>query len=1210
MMYKIANKKKISFRMPANQHTPALEQWDRIGEVVFSRGTYQVEVLAKGKKSSWTFLQFDETGKLRDYLCSCDEEHCSHLAIAYKAVSYPRLIHLEFSDSLWNTLGKLWADAYGYDADVLKKVGDGHYTIDSQRFSLQIFTPQKCREWIDERLKESESNSLKFSNLPQEEIDHWRQGRASQALYYELSFWADIAKYMAVQQHFQKPYRVEFLYAEDHSIKGLKVTFNDLSWQCELSTEQLAEVIAKLNMVESPLPVYDYGEDAIEDIYYHKDEGTFTIKELSQPHPSKDEEIFFEVGCWLFIPGKGFFSKEHHPLWGRNKVENDEVEAVLEEYWHLVSRKIVNTVVHHERVDLHYELNFDEHWTLHIAPYLFNPGDLQCRGTRLFGQWAYLEDLGFYRLKRGEFPPQMMSIAPKDINDFVTVHQSWLNTQRGYRIRYVNLGENLAYKIEEGALYFYSYVDLGDIGDEGVDFGEWVYLEGKGFYSKGRSIAGVNIRPGLKVSKEKVAEFIDKNYGECLNIPGFFLAECPVLKSGLKVEYEDPDRIKVAPDYKFSIPGKVRFYGDYVYLEGEGFYHLPQHLRLPEEFQESQVIAGEEVFSFLKYKLPSLESFVTYLDYRLRKPHEWALKVVEADFDSQQAVWQLNLEYSSEYGKVGVDDLLRAQHKGRQYLVSEAGLVNLKDQRWQWMKRLLKGYSGEGSLLLTSAEFLKLYAFEEPSAGDRLGWFEALGAFLTLKNYSLKGFKSSLRDYQTKGLEWLWALYQYRLGGLLCDDMGLGKTHQAMSLMAAINNSSRKRQKFLVVCPTSVIWHWHDKLTHFYPSLKVIVYHGTGRDLEAFDNDGHVLITSYGIYRRDQELLDKYPWKLAILDEIQVAKNPYSRIHHALASLPATMRLGLTGTPIENNLQELKALFDLVLPGYMPSEKVYKELFVVPIEKQGDREQAALLRRIVRPLLMRRTKEAVLTDLPSKTESIEFCELAPEQDRLYHKLLLQSRDKLLHDLSDSSKDVPYLHIFALLSNLKQICNHPAVYLNDPQNYQRYPSGKWELFKELLQQARDSRQKVVIFSQYLAMLDIIEKYLCDHGVGYAAVRGATTDRQRQLSKFHGNPNCEVFVGSLQAVGLGVDLTAASVVIHYDRWWSAAREEQATDRVHRLGQQQGVQVFKLITKGTFEERIHQLIINKKQLMEKIVDAHDQNDLKRFSRRDLARLLEVVE
>jgi SNF2 family DNA or RNA helicase len=320
------------------------------------------------------------------------------------------------------------------------------------------------------------------------------------------------------------------------------------------------------------------------------------------------------------------------------------------------------------------------------------------------------------------------------------------------------------------------------------------------------------------------------------------------------------------------------------------------------------------------------------------------------------------------------------------------------------------------------------------------------------------------------------------------------------------------------------------------------------------------------------------------------------------------IKIGLTGTPIENRLRELKTLFDLTLPGYMPPESDYLRFIVYPIERENNMERKGLLSRLIRPFVLRRMKKDVLKDLPEKTEELARCDFFEQQEKLYREVLIQQKDAIMQELSDSSKIVPYLHVFALLSKLKQICDHPALYYKKIEDYQHYHSGKWELFKELLSEARESGQKVVVYSQYLGMLDIIEMYLKEMGIGYASLRGSTRDRREQSRLFAEDPNCEVFVASLKAAGLGIDLTSASVVIHYDRWWNAAREDQATDRVHRFGQNRGVQVFKLMTKNSFEERIDQIIERKRVLMDESVGVDDQNVFKTLTREEIYDLLRI--
>ena len=262
---------------------------------------------------------------------------------------------------------------------------------------------------------------------------------------------------------------------------------------------------------------------------------------------------------------------------------------------------------------------------------------------------------------------------------------------------------------------------------------------------------------------------------------------------------------------------------------------------------------------------------------------------------------------------------------------------------------------------------------------------------------------------------------------------------------------------------------------------------------------------------------------------------------------------------------------------------------------------------MIKPFILRRKKSEVLRDLPEKIEEISYCDLSEEQKGLYTEVTEQMKQTVYQDLKNESKPVPYMHVFAALTKLKQICDHPALVNGDVKKYQLQESGKWDLFVELLHEARESGQKVVVFSQYLEMLGIMESYLKKNGVGYASIKGSTRDRNEQLRKFREDPACEVFVASLLAAGVGIDLTVASIVIHYDRWWNPAKENQATDRVHRIGQSRGVQVFKLVTKNTIEEHIHEIIERKKGLLEQIVGSDDQ--INYLSREELMQVFEKM-
>jgi SNF2 family DNA or RNA helicase len=365
-----------------------------------------------------------------------------------------------------------------------------------------------------------------------------------------------------------------------------------------------------------------------------------------------------------------------------------------------------------------------------------------------------------------------------------------------------------------------------------------------------------------------------------------------------------------------------------------------------------------------------------------------------------------------------------------------------------------------------------------------------------------------------------------------------------------------------------------------------------------------IILTTYGILRSDKELFAKMEFEVAIFDEMQVAKNQKSQIHTALKGIDAVMKLALTGTPIENALSELKSLFDIILPGFLPSNQEFKDEYVVPIEKGGDEDRQKALSTLIAPFVLRRKKQDVLKDLPDKIEEIAFVDLSEEQRRIYEEIAVNSKSIL----EEEDKNF-YVHVFALLNKLKQVCDHPALFLKDKDNYENHESGKWELFVDLLDETLASNQKLVVFSQYLDMMDIIGSYLTKKGISYAEIRGSTRDRREPVKRFQTDPNCAVFIGSLQAAGVGIDLTAASVVIHYDRWWNPAKENQATDRVHRLGQNRGVSVFKLVTKHTIEEHIHALIERKKELIQNIVGYDDENELKSLNRDELSKLLKKI-
>ena len=644
----------------------------------------------------------------------------------------------------------------------------------------------------------------------------------------------------------------------------------------------------------------------------------------------------------------------------------------------------------------------------------------------------------------------------------------------------------------------------------------------------------------------------------------------------------------------------------------------------PKSFSEpvKTVIQKSQVPAFLDAHANELESTTFKVDDSIRR-----LKILKK-FDRLEIVPQalerdwlwMSIKYGAGNQSIALAEILKARRAKQRYVATEGGWVDCNSPQFDVLDLLRKeptdpegGQDGQ-TIRLHRLDVLRLNAAQGQQlhiGGDSRHSAE-LRNFLDLKSADplpdLKKQLSPLRTYQVLGAEWLWFLFENGLGGLLCDDMGLGKTHQVMALMTALRSGRPKTGPFLVVCPTTVISHWQKKITDHAPSLICGVYHGAERNLERLLNECSTVLTSYGILLRDIEQIKQVYFALAVFDEIQNIKNSTTRTYRAAKAVRAQMNLGLTGTPIENTVTELKALMDLTTPGYLGSDADFSSRYVTPIEAEQNATRRRELSRLVSPFTLRRLKQSVLAELPPKIEDIRTCRLSDDQVKLYRDAVEKRGRDLREVLRADGQQVPYMHIFALLNLLKQICDHPALVEKDTGNYDRYCSGKYDLFRELLVESLDSGQKVVVYSQYLAMIDIIETFMQELKVDYVSLTGKSRNRGDIVQRFNEVPDCRVFVGSLKAGGIGIDLVAASVVIHYDRWWNAAKEDQATDRVHRIGQRRGVQVFKLVTEGTLEEKIAALIEKKRKLLNGVVKEDDPGLLKSFTRDELIELMEM--
>jgi superfamily II DNA or RNA helicase len=666
-------------------------------------------------------------------------------------------------------------------------------------------------------------------------------------------------------------------------------------------------------------------------------------------------------------------------------------------------------------------------------------------------------------------------------------------------------------------------------------------------------------------------------------------------------------------------------YGDLLYVKELGILaELEQPGKMERKFREpiKMVLKKSQVPSFLeefREDLEGEEHIVEASVSNLRIYKEFDRFEISPEAMDRDWCW-LSVNYGFGNEAISLAELLSAKKEKRRYIGLRGGWVDCEALETGPIKPLLDRLAGDGSfsgkdeVKLTRLDLFRLTAALDQTpkiAGEEDRALE-LKSMLDLKPVrplpKLKGMTSVLRFYQERGVEWIWFLFENGFGGLLCDDMGLGKTHQVLAFLLGLKEQKLATDPFLVVCPTTVMSHWSNKIRDHARGLKAFSYYGGERDLdEGLKSD--VLLTSYGILRRDVEKLKTINFSVAVFDEIQFIKNPDTLAYDAAVQIRSPMKLGLTGTPVENRLKELKALIDLTVPNYLGSDKEFESRYEAPIQADHESPAREELVRLISPFTLRRLKKTVLKELPDKIEDLRTCRLSDDQVKLYRDVISSRGEELVTALRKSYEPIPYIHIFTLLSLLKQICDHPALVKDEKDGrYDRYESGKWELFKELLLESLASGQKVVVYSQYLGMIRMMEEYLKDEGVGFVALTGKSRNRGDLIARFNDDPDCRIYVGSLKAGGTGIDLVAASVVIHYDRWWNAAREDQATDRVHRIGQKRGVHVFKLVTEGTLEEKIAAVIEKKRHLMDSVVQEDDPGLLKTFTREEMVDLLSV--
>ncbi|WFB36594.1 DEAD/DEAH box helicase [Kiritimatiellota bacterium B12222] len=566
-----------------------------------------------------------------------------------------------------------------------------------------------------------------------------------------------------------------------------------------------------------------------------------------------------------------------------------------------------------------------------------------------------------------------------------------------------------------------------------------------------------------------------------------------------------------------------------------------------------------------------------------------------------------------------LSEILAEIGEGAFPLHSEVGLLMIDGGRFQQMVKTLFELFGAGGLDRKNRLVISEWRAAELYSDDCEGWQPTPELLKAVEGLGLKelqvqnldapeGFMGELRDYQKQGLGWINFLSKYHLGGVLADDMGLGKTVQVIAAMLEMKNNVSGETLFLVVCPTSVLPNWKSECKKFAPGLRVCSHHGSDRNQRQESlRRADILLTTYGTLLRDEQVFREKKFSGVILDEAQAIKNPRAKISKVVCGLQADFRLALSGTPLENHLGELRSIFQFALPGYLGSEKVFNAVIRHPIEKEDSARAKALLHEKMAPLLLRRSKDAVATELPPKTEIVQELPLTRQQADLYEVVRSAGEKDLLETIQDQGFERSQIQVLDILMKLRQICCDPRICKAVPQDVELVTSVKIQWLREVLPEMLEEGRRILLFSQFTSMLDLIQVELKDLKIPFVEIRGSTQDREKPVKQFQSG-KVPVFLISLKAGGTGLNLTAADTVIFFDPWWNPAVEAQAADRAYRIGQDKPVFVYKLICAGTVESRIIELQEQKKALQDVLTSK--EGGLKKFTENEFKALLAPLE
>lgn len=769
-------------------------------------------------------------------------------------------------------------------------------------------------------------------------------------------------------------------------------------------------------------------------------------------------------------------------------------------------------------------------------------------------------------------------------------------------------------------------------------------------------IEGEQLKPRAKLvlfGMNPYADIFDKHFSDLDSIP---LGRLTFLYEGVELQFDAPEQIHVLDRQKKQLKKISRQfpleleYVNCLLKKGGSIFSKRRHrfaAKLsPQDFLITEIGREDLQKEFLYQTVPELRTLGWEIFVDPSFPIEYVLPVDE---------WYSELHETSEYDwfsmelgfllngqKVNILPLLtrliqqsptkfterllkECTEKDYHLTLADGQIIQIPLDRIKGILAILselydeKSLNQEHQLLVSRLRANQLLDLEKAMQTTQLRWLGAerlqelnakLSDFKAIKPVKIpRGFQGQLRDYQKQGLDWLGFLKEYQLGGILSDDMGLGKTVQVLTHLLAEKEQERLKKPCLVIAPTSLMNNWNQEAKRFTPSLSVITLHGQSR--KQFFNEiqtADLVLTTYSLIIRDQELLLGNEYEMVILDEAQYIKNAKTNAYQVLQQLRTQHRLCLTGTPMENHLGELWSLFNFLSPGLLGSAKQFSQIFRTPIEKQGNIARQHSLNQRIYPYMLRRTKEQVVQELPPKTEIICNIELPEEQRDLYESIRVSVEHKLKQAIAERGIAGSQIFILDALLKLRQVCCDPRL-LKLEQAKKIKTSEKLNYVLGLLKELVEGGRKILLFSSFASMLLLIEEELKKQMIQYVKLTGSTQDRVTPIQAFQ-TGEVPVFLISLKAGGTGLNLTAADTVIHYDPWWNPAAEAQATDRAHRIGQTKSIFVYKLVTTGTVEEKILMMQHKKRALLDGLFENQNKTDKIGLTKEDLSFLFKPID